>query len=194
MAMTGGILATLFHDARTFSHWLERPVSEALVEAAFELACLGPTSGNCQPWRLVLVRSPAAKERLLPCVSSGNYEKVRTAPITAIVAYDREFFELLPRLYPHTDARGWFTTNAALAEETGLRNSSLQGAYFILALRAQGLDCGPMSGFDTDKVDAAFFPDRRHRANFLLNIGYGDRGRLRPRLPRLGFDEVARWE
>jgi 3-hydroxypropanoate dehydrogenase len=188
------VLAALFHEARTFSHWQARPVSEALVKAAFDLACLGPTSGNCQPWRLVLVRSPAAKERLLPCVSSGNYEKVRTAPITAIVAYDREFFELLPRLYPHTDARDWFTTNSALAEETGLRNSSLQGAYFILALRAQGLDCGPMSGFDADKVDAAFFSDRRHRTNFLLNIGYGDRSGLRPRLPRLGFDEVARWE
>ena len=188
------VLGALFRDARTFSYWHERPVSEALVEAAFDLACLGPTSGNCQPWRLVLVRSQAAKERLLPCVSSGNYEKVRTAPITAIVAYDRQFFELLPRLYPHTDARGWFTTNSALAEETGLRNSSLQGAYFILALRAQGLDCGPMSEFDADKVDAAFFPDRRYRTNFLLNIGYGDRGRLRPRLPRLGFDEVARWE
>jgi 3-hydroxypropanoate dehydrogenase len=192
--MTGRILATLFRDGRTFSYWQERPVSEALVEAAFELACLGPTSGNCQPMRLVLVRSLAAKERLLPCVSSGNYEKVRTAPITAIVAYDREFYELLPRLYPHTDARGWFTTNAALAEETGLRNSSLQGAYFILALRAQGLDCGPMSGFDADKVDAAFFLDHRWRANFLLNIGYGDRGRLRPRLPRLGFAEAVRWE
>jgi len=188
------VLAALFYEARTFSHWQERPVSEALVEAAFELACLGPTSGNCQPMRLALVRSPAAKERLLACVSSGNYEKVRTAPTTAIVAFDREFFELLPRLYPHTDARGWFTTNSALAEETGLRNSSLQGAYFILALRAQGLDCGPMSGFDADKVDVAFFPDRRWRTNFLLNIGYGDRSRLRPRLPRLGFDEVARWE
>ena len=188
------VLGVLFREARTFSYWQQRPVSEALVETAFELACLGPTSGNCQPWRLVLVRSPAAKQRLLPGVSSGNHEKVRTAPITAIVAYDREFFELLPRLYPHTDARGWFTSNAALAEETGLRNSSLQGAYFILALRAQGLDCGPMSGFDADKVDAAFFPDCRYRTNFLLNIGYGDRGRLRPRLPRLGFDEVARWE
>ncbi len=196
--MTGSaepkFLETLFREARTFSYWQERPVSEAQVEAAFELACLGPTSGNCQPMRLVLVRSPAAKERLLPCVSSGNHEKVRTAPITAIVAYDREFFELLPRLYPHTDARGWFTTNPALVEETGLRNSSLQGAYFILALRAQGLDCGPMSGFDTDKVDAVFFPDGRWRANFLLNIGYGDRSRVRPRLPRLGFDEAARWE
>ena len=189
-----GFLAAIFREARTFSHWQARPVPEAMVEAAFELACLGPTSANCQPLRLVLVRSPAAKERLLPCVSSGNYEKVRTAPITAIVAYDLEFFELLPRLYPHTDARSWFTTNPALVEETGLRNSSLQGAYFILALRAQGLDCGPMSGFDADKVDAAFFPDRRWHANFLLNIGYGDRGTLRPRLPRLGFDEVARWE
>jgi len=119
---------------------------------------------------------------------------VRTAPITAIVAYDLQFFELLPQLYPHTDARGWFTTDPALAEETAFRNSSLQGAYFILALRARGLDCGPMSGFDAAKVDAAFFPDRRYRTNFLLNIGYGDRGTLRPRLPRLGFDEVARWE
>ena len=194
MTMTGGILETLFRDARTFSYWQQRPVPEALVEAAFELARLGPTSGNCQPMRPVLVSSQAAKERLLPCVSTGNHEKVRTAPITAIIAYDREFFELLPRLYPHADARGWFTTNAALVEETGLRNSSLQGAYFILALRAQGLDCGPMSGFDTDKVDAVFFPDHRWRANFLVNIGYGDRHRLRPRLPRLGFDEVARWE
>ena len=189
-----GFLAAIFREARTFSHWQARPVPEALVESAFELACLGPTSANCQPLRLLLVRSPVAKERLLPCVSSGNYEKVRTAPITAIVAYDLEFFELLPRLYPHTDARGWFTTDPALAEETGFRNSSLQGAYFILALRAQGLDCGPMSGFDAAKVDAAFFPDRRYRTNFLLNIGYGDRGTLRPRLPRLGFDEVVRWE
>jgi 3-hydroxypropanoate dehydrogenase len=189
-----GFLAAIFREARTFSHWQARPVPEALVESAFELACLGPTSGNCQPMRLVLVRSPEAKERLLPCVSSGNFDKVRTAPITAIIAYDREFYELLPRLYPHTDARGWFTSNPALVEETGLRNSSLQGAYFILALRAQGIDCGPMSGFDAAKVDAAFFPDHRYRTNFLLNIGYGDRGALRPRLPRLGFDEVARWE
>ena len=196
--MTGSaepeFLETLFREARTFSYWQERAVSEALVEAAFELACLGPTSGNCLPMRLVLVRSPAGKERLLTCVSSGNWDKVRTAPITAIVAYDREFFELLPRLYPHTDARGWFTTNPALVEETGLRNSSLQGAYFILALRAQGLDCGPMSGFDADKVDATFLPDGRWHVNFLLNIGYGDRSKLRPRLPRLAFDEVVRWE
>ena len=189
-----GILTQLFNEARTFSYWQARSVPEGLVEAAFELAFLGPTSANCEPLRLVLVRSPEAKERLLPCVSSGNYEKVRTAPITAIVAYDLKFFEMLPRLFPHSDAGAWFTTNPAFAEETALRNSSLQGAYFILALRAQGLDCGPMSGFDPAKVDAAFFPDGRWRTNFLLNIGYGDRARLHPRLPRLGFDEVARWE
>ncbi len=194
IATDSGVLAQLFEKARTFSHWQARPVAPAMVEAAFALACLGPTSGNCQPLRLVLVRSPDAKARLLPCVSSGNFEKVRTAPVTAIVAWDREFFEQLPRLYPHGDARGWFTTNVALAEETALRNSSLQGAYFILALRAQGLDCGPMSGFDADKVDTTFFPDRRWRVNFLLNIGYGDSSRLHPRLPRLGFDEAARWE
>lgn len=188
------LLAAIFREARTLTRWQPRPVPEALVEAAFELASLGPTSANCQPLRLVLVSSPAAKERLLPCVSSGNYEKVRTAPITAIVAYDRQFFELLPQLYPHTDARAWFTSDPALAEETGFRNSSLQGAYFILALRAQGLDCGPMSGFDAAKVDAEFFADGRRRTNFLLNIGYGDRAGLRPRLPRLGFAEIARWE
>ena len=119
---------------------------------------------------------------------------MRTAPITVIFAYDREFIELLPRLYPHTEARDWFTSNAALAEGTGLRNSSLQGAYFILALRAQGLDCGRCRGSAPTRSTRAFFPDRQYRTNYLLNIGYGDRSRLRPRLPRLGFDEVARWE
>ncbi len=185
-------LAALFGDARTFTRWQQQAVPEGAVEAALEQAQLGPTSGNCQPMRLVLVESVAAKERLLRCVSSGNAEKVKTAPLTAIVAYDREFYEYLPRLYPHTDARGWFTSNAALAVETAFRNSSLQGAYFILALRAQGLDCGPMSGFDNAKLDAEFFPDGRWRSNFLLNIGYGERASLRPRLPRLGFAEVAR--
>lgn len=122
--MVSGVLAQLFNQARTFSYWQEQPVPEGLIQAAFELASLGPTSANCEPLRLVLVRRPQAKERLLSCVSSGNYEKVRMAPITAIVAYDREFFELLPRLYPQSDAREWFTTDPALAEETALRNSS----------------------------------------------------------------------
>ena len=186
-------LATLFGEARTFTRWQERPVPHDVVETALSLAQLGPTSANCQPMRLVLVRSAAAKERLLPCVSAGNYDKVRTAPVTAIVAYDCEFYDHLPRLYPHTDARGWFTSDEALALETAFRNGSLQGAYLILALRAQGLDCGPMSGFDPAKVNAAFFADGRWRSNFLLNIGYGERASLRPRLPRLEFAEVARW-
>jgi 3-hydroxypropanoate dehydrogenase len=141
----------------------------------------------------VLAKSKEGKERLLPCVSSGNSEKVRTAPVTAIVAYDTLFYESLPRLFPHNDARSWFTSNEALATETAFRNSSLGGAYLIVALRAHGLDCGPMSGFDAKKVDEAFFPDGRHRVNFLMNIGYGDPGRLYPRLPRLEFSEIARW-
>lgn len=186
-------LAVLFGEARTFTRWQERPVPQDVVETALALAQLGPTSANCQPMRLVLVRSAAAKERLLPCVSAGNYDKVRTAPVTAIVAYDCEFYDHLPRLYPHTDARGWFSSDEALALETAFRNGSLQGAYLILALRAQGLDCGPMSGFDPAKVNAAFLADGRWRSNFLLNIGYGERASLRPRLPRLEFAEVAHW-
>ena len=186
-------LATLFTEARTCTRWQQGPIPDGVIEAALALAQLGPTSGNCEPRRLVLVKSPAGKARLLPCVSSGNSEKVRTAPVTAIVAYDREFYEYLPRLYPHTDARGWFTSNDALALETAFRNSSLQGAYLILALRAQGLDCGPMSGFDNAKVDAEFFPDGRVCSNFLLNIGYGERPHPYPRPPRLGFADVAEW-
>jgi 3-hydroxypropanoate dehydrogenase len=186
-------LDQLFSEARTFSRWQEREVPDALVESALTTAMLGPTSGNCEPMRVVLVKSQEGKERLLTCVSSGNSEKVRTAPATAIVAYDTQFYEYLPRLFPHTDARGWFTSNEALATETAFRNSSLQGAYFIVALRAHGLDCGPMSGFNNAAVDAAFFPDGRYRSNFLMNIGYGDRGALHPRQPRLALDEVVRW-
>ncbi len=192
-ALDDRAFAALFTEARAFTRCQGRPVSDAVIERALELAQLGPTSGNCEPMRLVLVKSPAGKERLLPCVSSGNYEKVRTAPVTAIVAYDREFYEHLPRLYPHTDARGWFTSNEALALETAFRNSSLQGAYLILALRAHGLDCGPMSGFDNAKVDAEFFPDGRLRSNFLLNIGYGERPHPHPRPPRLACAEIADW-
>ncbi len=188
-----GAIATLFAEARTFTRWQERDVPKETVDAALALAQLGPTSANCEPMRVVLIRSQAGKARLLPGVSSGNYEKVRTAPVTAIVAYDREFYEQLPRLYAHTDARGWFTSNEALAIETAFRNSTLQGAYFIIALRAQGLDCGPMSGFDNAKVDAEFFSDGRYRSNFLMNIGYGDRESLRPRLPRLDLGEIAEW-
>jgi 3-hydroxypropanoate dehydrogenase len=186
-------LAQLFGEARTFSRWQERDVPDAVIESALSMAMLGPTSGNCEPMRVVLVKSTEAKERLLPCVSSGNSDKVRTAPVTAIVAYDTLFYDHLPRLFPHTDARSWFTTNEALATETAFRNSSLQGAYFIVALRAHGLDCGPMSGFNPKAVDETFFPDGRYRVNFLLNIGYGDRAALHPRPPRLDLREVASW-
>jgi 3-hydroxypropanoate dehydrogenase len=186
-------LSQLFDAARTFSRWQTRDIPDGLVDDALAMAMLGPTSGNCEPMRLVLVRSQEAKERLLPCVSSGNSDKVRAAPVTAIVAYDTQFYEHLPRLFPHTDARSWFTSNEALATETAFRNSSLQGAYFILALRAHGLDCGPMSGFNPKAVDEEFFPDGQYRTNFLLNIGYGDRGALHPRPPRLDLEEVASW-
>jgi 3-hydroxypropanoate dehydrogenase len=186
-------LAQLFGGARTFSRWQERDIPDGVIESALTLAMLGPTSGNCEPMRLELVKSKEAKERLLPCVSSGNSDKVRAAPVTAIVAYDTLFYEHLPRLFPHTDARSWFTSNEALATETAFRNSSLQGAYFIMALRAHGLDCGPMSGFNPKAVDEAFFPDGRYRTNFLLNIGYGQKEALHPRPPRLEVSEVARW-
>ena len=186
-------LAQLFNEARTFSYWQPRTVPDGVIESALKLAFLGPTSGNCEPMRVVLVKTPEGKERLLSCVSSGNSEKVRAAPVTAIVAYDTKFYEYLPRLFPHTDARGWFTSNEALATETAFRNSSLQGAYFILALRAHGLDCGPMSGFNNAKVDGEFFPDGQYKSNFLLNIGYGERAKLHDRPPRLGFGEVANW-
>ena len=186
-------LARLFTEARTFSYWQERAVPDGIIERALADALLGPTSGNCEPMRVVLVRSAEGKARLLPCVSSGNSEKVRTAPVTAIVAYDTLFYEFLPRLFAHTDARSWFTSNEALATETAFRNSSLQGAYFIIALRALGLDCGPMSGFNPKAVDETFFSDGRCRVNFLLNIGYGVRERLHERPPRLELDEIASW-
>jgi 3-hydroxypropanoate dehydrogenase len=186
-------LAQLFNEARTFSRWQEREVPDGTIESALSLALLGPTSGNCEPMRVVLIKSKEAKDRLLPCVSSGNADKVRTAPVTAIIAYDTLFYEELPRLFPHTDARSWFTSNEALATETAFRNSSLQGAYFIMALRAQGLDCGPMSGFNPQAVEEAFFPDGQWKVNFLLNIGYGNRAALHPRPPRLELAEVSRW-
>ena len=186
-------LSQLFDAARTFSRWQPRDIPDGVIDSALSMAMLGPTSGNCEPMRVVLVKSKEGKERLLPCVSSGNSDKVRAAPVTAIVAYDTLFYEYLPRLFPHTDAKSWFTSNEALATETAFRNSSLQGAYFIMALRAHGLDCGPMSGFNPKAVDDTFFSDGRYRVNFLLNIGYGDRDALHPRPPRLELGEVASW-
>ena len=184
-------LDQLFRNGRTFSAWLPTPVPVELLRQAYELASLAPTSANSSPFRILFVISKEAKARLLPALIPGNVEKTMTAPATAILAWDTEFFDHLPRLFPQADARSWFAGNPALIQETGFRNASLQAAYFMLAARALGLDCGPMSGFDAEKVNAEFFPDRTWKANFLCNLGYGDRSKLFPRNPRLKFEEAC---
>jgi len=181
----------LFRQARTHSAWLAEPVPVELLGKAYELARLGPTSANVSPSRFVFLTTPGAKARLRPALAPGNVEKTMAAPVTAIIAWDTEFYENLPRLFPQADMRSYFIGNNALIDETAFRNSSLQAAYFILAARALGLDCGPMSGFDADKLNAEFFPDGKWKANFLCNLGYGDQRKLYPRNPRLEFDEVA---
>ncbi len=191
-AIPDSALDQLFREARTVTAWLPKPVPADLLGQAYELARLGPTSANSSPARFLFVTSPEAKERLRPALAPGNVDKTMAAPVTLILAWDTEFHEKLPTLFPHADMRQYFVANAKLAEETAFRNSSLQGAYFILAARALGLDCGPMSGFDQDKLNAEFFPDGKWKANFLCNLGYGDRSALRPRNPRLSFDEAAR--
>ncbi|MGE0080359.1 MAG: malonic semialdehyde reductase [Thiohalomonadaceae bacterium] len=185
-------LDTLFRKARSFSYWLDRPVSDEQLHALYELMKWGPTSANSSPVRIVFVKSDEAKARLKPCLDEGNVAKSMSAPVVAIVAMDMEFYEYLPTLYPHTDARAWFVGKPEAIRNTAFRNSSLQGAYLILAARSLGLDCGPMSGFDAGKLNAAFFPDGRWKANFICAIGYGDTGRLRPRGPRLAFDDACR--
>lgn len=185
-------LDLLFREARTHNDWTDREVSDVLLQAVFDLAKTGPTSANCSPLRIVYVRSAAAKERLKPALIEGNVEKTMAAPVTAILGHDLEFYEQLPKLFPHTDARAWFVGNDALIETTAFRNGSLQGAYFIMAARALGLDCGPMSGFDNVAVDRAFFPDGTIKSNFLCNLGYGDPSKLFPRSPRFDFDEVCK--
>lgn len=180
----------LFYSGRTFSYWLDRDVPDSLLEELWDLVKLGPTSANGQPLRVVFVKSREAKERLKPALSEGNVEKTMSAPVTAILAYDTRFYELLPELFPHEpDAINWFAgpQNEQKALTTAFRNATLQAGYFILAARALGLDCGPMSGFDNALVDREFFPDGRFRSNFLCNLGYGDRSRLHPRNPRLAF-------
>lgn len=184
-------LEQLFTGARTHNGWLEKEVPDSLLELAVDYAKWGPTSANCSPMRVVFVRAPEAKARLAPAMSDANRPKTMAAPATAIVAYDLDFPDRLPHLYPATDARSWFVGNDKLIEETAVRNGSLQGAYLLLALRAVGLDCGPMSGFDREKVDAEFFQGTRTKSNFLINIGYGDPAKLYPRGPRLAFEEIA---
>jgi 3-hydroxypropanoate dehydrogenase len=191
VSISDDALDQLFREARTHSAWLPEPVPTELLRHAYELACLGPTSANGSPGRFVFVTTPEAKARLLPALATGNVEKTKTAPVTVIIAYDREFYEKLPKLFPQADARSWFAGNQALIDETAFRNGSLQGAYFLLAARALGLDCGPMSGFDAKKVNAEFFPDGKWRVNFLCNLGYGDQSKLFPRNPRLEFEEAC---
>jgi len=187
-------LDQIFRDARTQNGWLDRPVADDLLRRLYDLAKMGPTSANCLPMRLVFVKGQKAKEKLLSCLIPGNVEKTRSAPVTAIVAHDLEFYENLPRLFPHTDARAWFVGNGELIRTTAFRNGTLQGAYLILAARSLGLDCGPMSGFDNDGLDEIFFPDGKIKSNFLVNLGYGDASKVFPRSPRLSFDEACRIE
>lgn len=190
-ALIEDALATLFTDARTHNGWLDQPVSDDLLKQAYDLAKMGPTSANCCPLRVVFITSKEAKEKLAPALSSGNLQKTLSAPVTAILAFDPAFYDLLPELYLHGDARSWFTSSAELAHETAFRNASLQAAYLILALRSLGLDTGPMSGFDQEKVNQTFLAESGWKANFLLNIGYGDSSKVYPRSPRLAFERVC---
>ena len=185
-------LDQLFRNARTFNAWLPKEVSDEQLQQLYDLAKFGPTSANSSPMRVVFVKSPAAKAKLEPFLSDGNRAKTMEAPVTAIVATDHAFYEHLPKLFPHTDARSWFVGNQPLIDTTAFRNGTLQGAYLLLAARAIGLDCGPMSGFDNAGVDAAFFAGTTIKSNFLISIGYGDASRnLFARSPRLTFDEAC---
>ena len=184
-------LDQLFREARTHSTWLAEPVPVELLRKAYELARLGPTSANGAPARFVFLTTPGAKALLKPVLAPGNLDKTMAAPVTVIIAWDTEFHENLPRLFPQADIRSYFVGNKPLIEENAFRNSSLQAAYFILAARALGLDCGPMSGFDADKLNAAFFPDGKWKVNLLCNLGYGDPSKLHPRNPRLNFQEAS---
>lgn len=182
----------LFDQARTHNGFTDRPVPEATLRQLYELMRWGPTSANCSPARIVFVSSAEAKARLLECVSAGNLEKTRQAPVTAVIGMDMAFYEQLPQLFPHADARSWFAGKPEAIHATAFRNSSLQGGYFIMAARALGLDCGPMSGFDAAKVDAAFWAGTEVRTNFLCNLGHGDADKLFARSPRLDFDTACR--
>jgi len=181
-------LDQLFRTARTYYGYHDRPVTRAQMDAIWEIMKFGPTSANCLPARLVWCESAEAKQKLAAHASDSNKDKIVKAPVTVIIGMDMEFYEQLPELFPHADARSWFAGNATAIETTAMRNSSLQGAYFILAARALGLDTGPMSGFDNAGVDAAFFTGTSVRSNFISTVGYGDPASLFERLPRPGFD------
>ena len=194
--MTGKLpdrcLDQIFRQARTHNAWRDEDVPDALLHELVELVKLGPTSANCSPARFLFVKSRAAKERLKPHLSEGNREKTMKAPVCAIIGYDLDFYEYLPKLFPHTDARSWFAGKPKKIEETAFRNGTLQGAYLIVAARALGLDAGPMSGFDNQGVDAEFFAGTNIKSNFLCSLGYGEASVLFPRSPRFAFDEMAK--
>jgi 3-hydroxypropanoate dehydrogenase len=183
----------LFLSARSHNAWSDEPVTDAQLQRLYETARQGPTAFNCCPARFVFVRTPEGKERLKPALMATNVNKTMTAPVVVIVAIDTQWFELMPELFPAYDVAAMFRGNAALAEVTALRNGSFQGAYLMLAARAMGLDCGPMSGFDGAVLDRAFFPDGRWKSNFLCAIGHGDTSALRPVGPRLAFEQACLW-
>lgn len=185
-------LDTLFYNAHTHNGWLDRPVTDAQLQQLYDALRWAPTAANGSPARLVFVRSEEAKAKLAPALSEGNLAKTLAAPVTVIVGMDLAFHEQLPQLSPAVDARAWFVGNDALIQSTAFRNASLQGGYLILAARALGLDVGPMSGFDNAKVDAAFFAGTDIESNFICNIGYGDAAKVRPRAPRLSFEQACR--
>ena len=185
-------LDQLFREARTFNAWQLKDVSDEQLHQLYDLTKFAPTSANASPMRVVFVKSKEAKAKLFPFLSESNRTKTMEAPVTAIIGSDQTFYEKLPKLFPHADARSWFVGNQAMIEATAFRNSSLQGAYLLLAARSLGLDCGPMSGYDQAGVDAAFFAGTSIKSNFLINIGYGDASRnMFPRSPRLTFDEAC---
>jgi len=185
-------LDQVFRAARTHNAWQERDVPDETLHAIVDLVKLGPTSANSSPARFLFVKSRAAKERLKPHLSEGNRDKTMKAPVCAIIGYDLDFYQHLPKLFPHTDAKSWFAGKAKKIEETAFRNGTLQGAYLIMAARALGLDCGPMSGFDNQGVDREFFAGTNIKSNFLCSLGFGDKAALFPRSPRFAFDEMAR--
>lgn len=184
-------LDQIFRTARTYNGYRDTPVSDEQLRAIWDLMKMGPTSANCLPARLVWCTSQAAKDTLAACASEGNAPKIREAPVSVVIGMDMEFYEELPRLFPHADARSWFVGKPKMIADTAFRNSSLQGAYLIIAARALGLDTGPMSGFDADKVDAEFFAGTAYKTNFISTLGYGDPATIFDRSPRPGFDEFS---
>ncbi len=184
-------LDQLFRSARSQNKWLPTPVSATLLHALYDLLRMGPTSANCSPARFVFVTTDAGREKLKPHLSPNNVNKVMTAPVTVIIGYDLKFYDKLPQLFPHTDARSWFVGNDQLIQTTAFRNGTLQGAYLMLAARSLGLDCGPMSGFSNAAVDEAFFPNSSVESNFICGLGHGDPSGVFARSPRLPFDEAC---